>query len=388
MTLRSSALLFSICAAFFACASHSQYTCDAPEREPSSWRKPASALSPRFERKLENEEEIISTVRDGILFIQGGHAKESGKVLRGTHAKGICVKGNMEIADLSRAGISSEIAGRLREGLFSVPGSYPALVRFANADGKAQDDKLPDVRAVSFSLKVPEALSNPQGLMDFAMNNAPTFPIKDARVFADAMTILQYGKVVGGFKVGVSRLLAAKEAFDVGEVQKKNHANTPYQKMRYWSNVPFALGENEAVKYSLTPCMQNSARALTDSPDRLSQELIRNLQQDANPTCFDFQVQLLEANKMKTAKGAVQSEQDWVENALVEWPESDDQAPFYTIGRLSLVRNSQLDPNDCEKWKINVLANSNQAHRGLGSINRARTPAEAASAEQREKSYH
>jgi hypothetical protein len=77
-----------------------------------------------------------------------------------------------------------------------------------------------------------------------------------------------------------------------------------------------------------------------------------------------------------------------VENAAVEWPDSEDQAPFYTVGRLYLTKHSEIDQASCERWKINVKENNNQTHRGLGSINRARTPAETASAETREKKNH
>jgi len=362
--------------ALFSCQSQQFDT--KSERAPSSARRPAS-FSERFERRLEKEEELVTRIKDGILFLQSRQANASGKVLRGTHAKGVCVGGSLEIADLSF--YPPAVSQRLKMGMFSVTGKYPVQLRFANAEGKIQADQEPDVRAVSFSVKMPQELSNSQGLMDFAMNNAPTFPIDDAKVFADLMTVAKEGLVKGAWLVGVSGMIAVKNALTIGGVQKQP-ASLPYQKMRYWSNVPFALGSSEAVKYSLKPCANNSAQALSDDPDTLSKELFRHIRNDS-PGCFDFQVQLLEAAKMTDANRRKKSEQDWVESAAVEWPEA--QAPFYTVGRINLAKDSAVEQTACDQWKINVITNSNETHRGMGSINRARSAAEAASAEERKK---
>ncbi len=369
--MKTIALLLSAALLFTACQAQK-----VSERTPASAPTLAS-FSERFERSLENESELVQRIRSGILFLQASQAKQSGKVLRGTHAKGVCVAGEFEVSDLSQ--LPSSTASRLRKGIFSNPGRYTAQLRFANAEGKILPDSEPDVRAVSFSIKVPSA--NEQGLMDFAMNTAPTFPINDAKVFADLMTVAEKGLIKGGFLIGISGIMAVKNAMSLGGAQKKP-ASEPFQKMRYWSTVPFALGADEAVKYSLKPCEQNSAQALKHDPNALSLELLRHVSNDS-PSCFDFQVQPLEAAKMKDPKGKARSEQDWVENATLEWPES--QAPFYTVGRIHLRRGSAVDQATCESWKINAIANANQTHRGLGSINRARSQAETASAEQRAK---
>lgn len=337
-----------------------------------------ASVNEQFEQRLQDEDIYVERIRDGMLYLQQ-QAKKDGKLLRGTHAKGVCVKANFTISDL--ADLPEDVARRLKKGIFSAPGKYAAQVRFANADGKILSDQDPDVRAVSFSVKMPSALSNPQEKMDFSMNDATTFPINDAKVFSDLMVVAKEGPVKAVFTIGISGLLGVKKAVGLGDLQK-HPATTAYQKLRYWSTVPFALGKEEAVKYSMKPCADNKANALTSDPDTLSKELVRHIKED-EPGCFEFQVQLLDADRMKDANGSLLSAQTWVENATLEWPE--DQAPFYTVGRLDLSKNSEVPQAECEAWRIDVNGNSNETHRGLGSINRARSVAEKASAEARNK---
>jgi hypothetical protein len=334
-------------------------------------------ISSRFERVMPNESDYDKQIRQGFEFVQKKEADAHGKYLRGTHAKGVCVAGEVEIFDVAQS--APTVANRLKKGIFSVPGRYPAQVRFANAVGKIAPDIDKDVRAVSFSMQMSPNLSNPQGVMDFAMNDNPVFPFSNAQVFADVLQILQKRILSCG---GIERCATALIAGVNGSKEQEKPGTTPYQKLRYWSTVPFALGADEAVKYSLKPCVNNAAQPLSNDPNALSQELIRNVQND-QPSCFEFQVQLLEAAKMTDPKGRTQPEYVWVENALMDWPEA--QAPFYTVGRLTLTPNSVVDPETCERRHVNVMVNTNSIHHGLGSINRARTMSERFSAETRLK---
>ena len=93
-------------------------------------------------------------------------------------------------------------------------------------------------------------------------------------------------------------------------------------------------------------------------------------------SCFDFALQLLDPQAM-TYWGRRRDASFWIENASVEWKES--QAPFHTVARLTLVPRSELPPAACEAWHIDVTENSTPDTTPLGSINRARWHAEAAS---------
>ncbi len=325
-------------------------------------------IHPKFERLQENESELRAEIVRGILFLQKKIAKETGKApLRGTHAKGVCAKAQFEIFEGNKVGI------------FANAGIYPATVRFANAKSTVNPDQENDVRSMSFAVEMPKSISNENGRMDFSTNDATTFPINDANVFAALMILAQKGKFWGTIELGYKRTMAAKNAFELGAKQQKP-LSLPYQKLRYWSGVPFLYGQDQAIKYSLKPCEDNTGEPLTRDPNTLSLELARHLKNEV-PACFEFQVQKLDADKLTDANGQKHAVQDWIENATWEWNEK--QIPFETIGRLTLLSDSLMSPADCEAVRINVNINTTPDHVGLGSINRGRTGAEQQSSKHR-----
>ena len=93
-------------------------------------------------------------------------------------------------------------------------------------------------------------------------------------------------------------------------------------------------------------------------------------------SCFDFGLQLLDTEAM-TYWGRHRSAGFWVENASVEWKEAE--APFHSVGRLTLVPKSVLPAATCEAAHIDVTENSPADFKPVGSINRARRYGEEAS---------
>jgi hypothetical protein len=91
---------------------------------------------------------------------------------------------------------------------------------------------------------------------------------------------------------------------------------------------------------------------------------------------FDFAVQFLDISKM-TYWGKTRDADFWIENASVEWNEV--QAPFHRIARLTLLPKSQLSMEASEAAYFDVTGNSTPDSEPVGSINRARWLAEAAS---------
>ncbi len=108
----------------------------------------------------------------------------------------------------------------------------------------------------------------------------------------------------------------------------------------------------------------------------LQDELIRHLKEDGKMSSFDFGVQFLDADRM-TYWGKRRDANFWIENASVEWNEAE--APFHTVARLTLLPNSQLALNAGEATYFDVTGNSTPDSTPVGSINRARRPAEVAS---------
>jgi hypothetical protein len=150
-----------------------------------------------------------------------------------------------------------------------------------------------------------------------------------------------------------------------------------YQQLRYWSNVPFRHGATDVVKYSATPSPGNPARALPrNNPNALRDELVRHLNEDNQMSSFDFALQFLDAERM-TYWGKHRDAAFWIENASVEWNEM--QAPFHAVARLTLLPKSPLPAEVGEAVYFDVTGNSTPDSTPLGSINRARGPAEVAS---------
>jgi hypothetical protein len=112
----------------------------------------------------------------------------------------------------------------------------------------------------------------------------------------------------------------------------------------------------------------------------LRDELVRHLDEDSTPSAFDFGLQFLDTRAM-TYWGKRMDANFWIENASVEWNEA--QAPFHTVARLTLMPKSQLSPRDSEMTYFNVTGNATPDSGPVGSINRARWPAEVASRQAR-----
>jgi hypothetical protein len=255
-------------------------------------------------------------------------------------------------------------------------------VRFANAEPNKNSDFKADVRSLSFSveLRTASGAAAPNaGRQDFSMQNATTLPINDATAFLATMKVLTASNSAAGLwslqfkdKLRVVRTLTLAQA---------HQKIRPYQQLRYWSTVPYRHGPTEVVKHSATPLPDNLAAALQrGNPNGLQDELIRHVNEDGTMSAFNFGLQFLDAEKM-TYWGKRQDANFWIENASVEWNEAE--APFHTVARLTLLSKSHAPPEAVDSAYIDVTRNSTPDSAPLGSINRARHPAEVASREAR-----
>jgi hypothetical protein len=324
--------------------------------------------------------EIAEIVR-GFLAQQARAAVEQNRPLRrGTHAKGICARAVFEVLDVAK-GRDSALAARLARGIYANAGVYPATVRFASSDPSLNTDWEPDVRGMSFAVELVPAGTpgaDVQGArQDYSLQSAPTLPFNDVRAF------FVYATVVGAPNETVA--LGSLPFEDQSEyartkaavIQQKRQPVRPYQQLRYWSNVPFRHGSEDVVKYSATPAAANSACALVkQNRNALHDEVTRHLTEDATMSSFDFGLQFLDTENM-TYQGTRRDAAFWIENASIEWPEA--QAPFHTVARLTLMRQSQLAAEACEAMSIDVTGNSTAESAPVGAVNRARWYAEVAS---------
>jgi catalase len=334
------------------------------------------------ERNRVSEQSVIDEIAKNILAMQSKAAKDQNRPLRrGTHAKGICVKAQFEVfqPDKNR---SAEESARLARGIFALPGKYNAMVRFANADSNVNPDAKPDVRSLSFSVDMNSDVNTRQ---DFSMQNCTILPINDSSAFLAITKVLIASNPGKGLlslslkdKMRVFRTLALTKKLE-GQPFKA------YQQLRYHSNTPFRHGEGEYVKYSLSPSSDNKSDHLDKkNKNCLQDDLIKQLQRNTDPCSFDFGIQFLDIDKM-TYHGKHYDENFWLENASVEWHESE--APFYNVARLTLIPNSALSAEEGEKISFDVRGNALPESEPVGSINRARQRGDLASRNARITSY-
>jgi hypothetical protein len=337
------------------------------------------------ERDPVGEQAIIDEITEKILLLQAKSAAQQHRPLgRGTHPKGICVGAEFEVLDLTAA-VDPSLAARLARGIFAKPGVYPAVVRFGNADPKINSDFKPDVRSLSFSLDLTHEEMTIAGVnidrQDFSLQNAPPLPINDSRAFLAVMKVLTASNPGAGlWSLSFKDKLRALRAIVLAQLQSRQKIQA-YQKLRYWSNVSFSHGPKDVAQYSAIPSLSNLARSLQkDNPKALQDELLRHVMEDGKMSSFDFTVQLLDPQRM-TYWGKRHDANFWIENASVVWNESE--APFYTVGRLTLTPRSQFTNTESDATYFDVTGHSTPENRPVGSINRARCRAEAASKEAR-----
>jgi hypothetical protein len=333
------------------------------------------------DRNLAREQSHIEQIVELSLLMQKNAAEKQHRPLgRGTHVKGVCARAQFEVFDVT-LGRGPALGQRLARGMFAKPGVYPAVVRFGNADPSKNSDFKPDVRSLSFSVDLsrqgtPVSDAN-VGRQDFSMQNTTTLPINDSPAFLAIMKLLTAANpAVGLWALPFKDKLRVVRTMTLAQFQL-HQTIKPYQQLRYTSNVPFRYGPIDVVKHCATPLPHNPARPLQRSnPNGLQDELIRHLNEDSKMSAFDFGVQLLDPDKM-TYWGKRRDADFWIENASVEWNEV--QAPFHTVARLTLQQESQLSPDAAEATYIDVTEHSTPDSTPLGSINRARWPAEVAS---------
>ena len=337
-----------------------------------------------FERKPPTEDADAAEIVRAILKVQAAYAAAQNRPLgRGTHTKGICARATFEVFDIAHAIDDRALAARLAKGIYARPGVYPATVRFANAASTIYSDRKPDLRALSFSVELPPGLAANTAYQDYSLQTAPTFPINDAHTFAVLMKVLSAGSGANKLKAIWSLSLADFWRFTKAAargMRQEHSKNGAYQQNRYWSTVPFRNGPFDAVMYSAIPNALNPANELQTGENALRDELIRHLDEDERMSSWDIGLQLLDTSRMKRW-GMRRDASFWIENATVEWKES--QAPFHVVGRLTLVAKSEMPVEECEPKSINVTDHATPDSQPLGSINRARRAAEVASREAR-----
>jgi len=333
------------------------------------------------ERDLDAESACIDEIVEKVLLLQAKAAAGQRRPLaRGTHAKGVVARAKFEVFDVA-VGRDPALAARLAKGVFARPGVYRATVRFANADPNVNSDFKADVRALSFSVELAsDGIAKAEAgtaRQDFSLQNATILPLNDAPTFLATMKFLTESSPASGLlSLSHRDRLRVLRALALDQIQARQPVR-PYQRLRYWSTVPFRHGATDVVKQSATPSASNPSRPLQKSnSEALQDELVRHLTEDDAMSSFDFGLQLLDVEKM-TYWGERRDTGFWIENASVEWKES--QAPFHTVARLTLEPKSRVAEDSGAAVYFDVTGNASPDSAPVGSINRARSSGEFAS---------
>jgi hypothetical protein len=267
------------------------------------------------------------------------------------------------------------LSAELAQGLLGHERVYPTVVRFSNASSQPQPDAIPDGRGMAITVLEVEGevvLADGQRgpTQDFVMINHPVFfarNVKDylrleqvlVRADDSSLATLQ-GALTGGdwnpLHWHWREMLAVAQI--AGQLPVHPASNT------YFSMAPIRFGKYVA-KYRAKPAGERQEsyldliKRLASQSDAMRLSLEETLQ--TQEVLFEFQVQL------RTSKQTMP-----IEDASVEWPESD--SPYRTVAHLLLPRQEiELLRQQVafQSLSFNVW-HALTAHRPLGGINRVR----------------
>lgn len=271
-----------------------------------------------------------------------------------------CVKAQFRVHD--------DIHTHLKHGIFSQPTSYPAMLRFANATN--QDDSKKDIRGLSMRLSNVKGpvLWGEQGFQDFILNSYPALFVATPEDFLAFAKARQENKKLGFF---LNPFDSHLKALWIVYKARKQHLS-PVD-IRYWSTVPFRLGEtaDQVVKYSVIPCSDyRTTQAVNAGEDQLRSALKSHLQ--IGSASFHFAVQL-----------QTQPHSMPIEDASVIW--NEDVSPFQIVATITIENQDFDNPQSlahCEHFSFNPWQ-SLAAHQPLGRMNEVRRLVYANAAELR-----
>jgi hypothetical protein len=327
-------------------------------------RRTDEGLTIAEERELEDEEELTQQIIDEIkAFTRENWLPGSAQRFGNTKTFGV-LRGRFEVLQ--------GVPDHLRRGLFAEPGTYPAWVRFSGPGPYAPPD-LEDFGQCSVGIKVmgvpgEKLLDDEQATQDLILVSPASFVTPNIRENAKLQRwVRAKASLVYAVMPGDSHLLQLFMQL----LYAPMHAN-PLE-VQYYSNVPFLLGDGQAVEYSLKPVRAGDSRIpVRPAENYLRDAMVRTL---ANGNwAMDFMVQV-QTDPFRMP----------IEDATVKWPESI--SPYVPVARLTMPR--QRFDSDEQLAFADVLRynpwHSLAEHRPLGNSNRARRRMYAELAELRQR---
>lgn len=249
-----------------------------------------------------------------------------------------------------------------RVGIFAVPRTYPAWIRFANA--ASDSDRERDIRGMSIELSNVngENLTPGSNAQDFVLNS---YPVMVAANTHDFLELLRANEA-GGLR-RIMYFLTHLTSARIGAAARQNPSC--HLDIEYWSTTPYRFGSNRIVKYAVRPTSRRtSAKPALLTDTYLTDAMRAHMDQDE--ATFDFLIQF-----------HVDDQRTPIEDATVEWTASD--SPYHRVGVIRIPRQRFEDADRVtrgEQMTFNPWY-SLAEHAPVGGMNRARSEIYRAMAE-------
>jgi len=252
-----------------------------------------------------------------------------------------------------------DIPSAYKHGIFAESKTYPAWIRFGGP-GPASPPDIADSGILSIGIKlmgVPGAklLDDEKATQDFTGISCPTFTTPNIvenlklqkQIFARTPVFYFINPLDSHFGDMTMQGIYARMN------------RSPFE-VRYWSCVPYLLGEGQAMKYSVTPTSGLKTKIPWNPPDDWLRQSMAQILSRTDAT-FDFSIQLQTNHKRMP-----------IEDASIEWPER--LSPFVTVAKIRIPKQeftSAAQTKFARELSYNPW-HCIAEHRPLGNQNRAR----------------
>ena len=288
-------------------------------------------FDPTYEVIEPDEAQTFSEMRDAMRHIVEVTSKDYGHAVRAVHAKShALLTGEVKVL--------GDLPPALAQGIFSKPGTFPAVLRFSTNPGDILDDSVSTPRGLAVKIigvqgeRLPD--STGEATQDFVMQNAPAFSAPNPKKFLGSLKLL--AKTTDApqiLKKALSAVLRGAETvvetFGGSSPTLKSlggHPNTYILGETFYTMVPVLYGRNFG-KVSVAPA----------SPE-LTALAGRKIEVSGRPNALRDEVREFFAHRGGSWEIRVQLCTDLktmpVEDASVVWPE--DESPFVTVARVTV----------------------------------------------------
>jgi hypothetical protein len=300
---------------------------------------------------IAGEEEITRKIKDHMSqFTEREYEGRIAERAGNTKTYGV-VRGTFEVRE--------DVPAEFKKGIFAQPVSFPAWIRFGGP-GPLSPPDVEDSGILSIGVKlmgVPgeKFLPDEKSTQDFTGISCPTFTtpniIENVKLQQQIYARTPVFYFINPFD---SHYL---DMFMQGLYARMN---TNPLEARYWSCVPFLMGEGQAMKFSVKPRSKKRTKIPWNPPDDwLRQAMAKTL--SFSDVELDFSIQL-QTNPRRMP----------IEDASIEWPER--LSPFVPIAKITIPKQRFDSPKQsvfARQLSYNPW-HAVAAHRPLGNQNRAR----------------